>query len=1127
MERNVKKYTKGLLAVVLTLAMIVQALHGFGFVSKATEDVHADKVICPTTETVTVGDATTNGVTDSITFSTNGQYTTSGGVFDLFSAYSDVTSVLNVLGNANGTAFVLKFTDPIDVSNHNVMTVNAVVGAWSDNTNTMKVNMYGSGATDLATDKAVGSFETVGNFNKSVTFTLDLTEYADADGKVNNITFRLDTASTVTSWVAFGAFRLSYEAELDVHADTVICPTTETVTVGDATTNGVTDSITFSTNGQYTTSGGVFDLFSAYGDVTSVLNVLGNANGTAFVLKFAEPIDVSNHNIMTVNAVIGAWSDNTNTIKVNMYGSGATDLAADKAVGSFETVGNLNKSVTFTLDLTEYADADGKVNNITFRLDTASTVTSWVAFGAFRLSYEAPVDVHAATVICPTAETVTVGNASTNGVTDSSLSFSSAYEYNTSGGVFNLFSEYGDVTSIVNVLANYNDYAIVLNFTEPIAVANHNKMTINLIVGGWTEGTQTITTYVYGSGASDLAIDKAVGSFETAGNYNKSVTFDMDLTEYANADGLVENLTFRLDTESTAKSWIAFGAFRLSYEAPEVDPDEDDTEDPTPEEPTYEELTFSDWSNYVGVVEGSNIYSLEGHDEITSLDGVAISGTVNFNGSRWLRIGGTEAVKHGGLWLGNHSAGLWMTPQGIGGSGDFFPMMAVEWDEIKNTEITLRLTFDMAEDGSSWTIGVYINDVKKGSYDIEGLNPGLYIGIDSTITVDMGTEDDDTPGGTTTPTVPTEPDLTKTYTELTFSDWGIKDGEFISAYAYDLKNGATSLNGIAFNGKLNFNEASSWVRIGAPDGWAGLLIRAKANVLVIDSEVSGFNTLDYTIPYAEKNLFAEEFELRLTFDYDSDNNVILGVWIDGEFQQYIGYAGMASAMGTKLLIDTATVTIADVGETDTDEDTTPTEKATLPENLTEVTFSSFGIADGTYQYKEGLFATEGQYARPLSSSMFSGDIYIPDGSRVDIRYGGLTSRWFGLIFANTADGKFYMEGIADNKNVTDSYVFNPAKAGTEFIGTWFNLKLTTELIDSDDDGAKDDVKLGVWFNDVLYNNTYIELQDYAQYLGNNLGVYVRTAESSIMLKSDNTIYMGVDFTLFGFTRNWEKELGLK
>ena len=197
----------------------------------------------------------------------------------------------------------------------------------------------------------------------------------------------------------------------------------------------------------------------------------------------------------------------------------------------------------------------------------------------------------------------------------------------------------------------------------------------------------------------------------------------------------------------------------------------------------------------------------------------------------------------------------------------------------------------------------------------------------------------------------------------------------------------------------------------------------------------------------------------------------------------------------------------------------------LPKGFKEVTFKSFGIKNGTYKFNNNDLSTKGKYMLPLDKTIFSGDMYFCSNQMVDFRYGGLSNDWFGLIFNNTEDGRIYMQGIADNVVVTDTYIFNPTKAGTKLTDAWFNLKLSTEIVDSDGDGKKDDVKLGVWFNNVLYNNKYIELKDYAQYLGSRMSVFVRGDGGFVKLKSDSSVYTGVDFGLFGFTRNWDAELG--
>lgn len=57
------------------------------------------------------------------------------------------------------------------------------------------------------------------------------------------------------------------------------------------------------------------------------------------------------------------------------------------------------------------------------------------------------------------------------------------------------------------------------------------------------------------------------------------------------------------------------------------------------------------------------------------------------------------------------------------------------------------------------------------------------------------------------------------------------------------------------------------------------------------------------------------------------------------------------------------------------------------------------------------------------------------------------------------------------------YIFTPEIAKTQFKDTRILLQITTERVDSDNDGNYDDIKLGVWFNGTLYDNVYIYLVD--------------------------------------------------
>lgn len=89
------------------------------------------------------------------------------------------------------------------------------------------------------------------------------------------------------------------------------------------------------------------------------------------------------------------------------------------------------------------------------------------------------------------------------------------------------------------------------------------------------------------------------------------------------------------------------------------------------------------------------------------------------------------------------------------------------------------------------------------------------------------------------------------------------------------------------------------------------------------------------------------------------------------------------------------------------------------------------------------------------------------------------------------------------------------------------MVLTTEYVDSDKDGKKDDVKFGIWFNDVLYNQEYIYFPNLVPEMGSNFTICASqdNPKSYIFVQSDPKIKTVVDFSLYGFTKKWNKELG--
>ncbi len=284
------------------------------------------------------------------------------------------------------------------------------------------------------------------------------------------------------------------------------------------------------------------------------------------------------------------------------------------------------------------------------------------------------------------------------------------------------------------------------------------------------------------------------------------------------------------------------------------------------------EMKFSDWGKSEGKSWEQNVYSLRNTDEITSLDSVAISGTVNFSAASnaanaRINMGGTASVKHGGFWLRSDGSSLALSPQGIDGTKTEHVVLSGEqWAALKVSNFALRVTFDKNETTNIWTVGVYINNILTGSYDCGTANPGLYVGQNSSVTV------------------------TDISTEMTFGDWGISAPGLYDmptgSYCLADRNRITDLNGVAISGKVKFNTSNARFRIGGTTysmRHAGFLFFTEGNALKLVPQAIGTgNGVQNVVGSSEwASLIGTEISLRVAFDKNDDDEWIVAVYVNG------------------------------------------------------------------------------------------------------------------------------------------------------------------------------------------------------------------------------------------------------
>ena len=175
-----------------------------------------------------------------------------------------------------------------------------------------------------------------------------------------------------------------------------------------------------------------------------------------------------------------------------------------------------------------------------------------------------------------------------------------------------------------------------------------------------------------------------------------------------------------------------------------------------------------------------------------------------------------------------------------------------------------------------------------------------------------------------------------------------------------------------------------------------------------------------------------------------------------------------------------------------------------PADRKNITLMDAGILDVHDNAFGGKFDLD-----TLDGTLFSTRIkYGADGSRLhlgfgdpDLSFGGISFRLSGdnLVVSNE-----YAGSDKEGYGVLSSMPFTlvqlkpeTAGVGTSFKDTEFLLEASIDFVDHDGDGNKDDIKLGVFINEVLYNNMYFYIDDDANNLGTRINFNSGKAVSAL------------------------------
>lgn len=610
-----------------------------------------------------------------------------------------------------------------------------------------------------------------------------------------------------------------------------------------------------------------------------------------------------------------------------------------------------------------------------------------------------------------------------------------------------------------------------------------------------------------------------------------------------------------IDTAAKAKANLLIsansgsGAFTIQSEGAVP---EGPLEQKKPEELGYQRVTLGDFNIADGTYATRDVMTYGQYTRGTTLNNKYLDVDITL-GTNEVNAGGTVlnfAGSQEGGWYGIRVFKT-ATYLGLVSTVNVSAEKQYPYDELGITDHTapMNLKLGVKLSGEDVCVDMWVNDVRQkpmtfaGAAAHFGMYAGIYVLNEPSITV-------------STPSKGESGIVQKTPEQLGFTELGMNQGFKIPDGTYKCtENGkqelvegtfAKGLNGKYLNvnlqikgtysGTYTYKDAEGKEVVaeagegglryaGREDSWTGIKINVVDGNLVLQDVTTITDRMVITAEDAGVNFAKEKFNLKLgtsiaDINGDGAKDLELSVWVNDKYFGTYSYVNVKDEIG-----NTARIYLAKAGQQFVVE--TPGKTAVklkkLNKNFRQMTFANYKIKDGTYACKNGKYAfADGVYGLGMNETVFSGDILFSTAVGADFRFGGQVDGWHGLRFWNR-QGKLYMEDV---DGYTDTYTFVSAAAGVELEDNMFNLKLSTEYVDSDKDGKKDDVKLGVWFNDVLYQNQYIYLKDYKQYLGRYIGVFSAADTTYIQIKSVKGIKTGVDWSIFGLTDAWRKELKL-
>lgn len=347
------------------------------------------------------------------------------------------------------------------------------------------------------------------------------------------------------------------------------------------------------------------------------------------------------------------------------------------------------------------------------------------------------------------------------------------------------------------------------------------------------------------------------------------------------------------------------------------------------------------------------------------------------------------------------------------------------------------------------------------------------------------------------------------YEKLTFSDFGVDDGQILSASAYGTHFISNVLDGnldkVLFQGKYLFPSLDTVkqfgnIYLGKAKYYGLVLMQDSAGNFMLDviasstgkSVVENAEARNLTVNSGVELRNNPDLELAISCAYENVDETAqtadlkIGVWINGTLQK-AGYiyakavplSDLVRCFHTTDYNAATTVTVASVGETEEPEKPkdillSESEEAGY-ENLT---FGSFGIADGEILTQNSGHVVSKVLEGDLNEILFRGKYLFPTVEQ-SLKFGNIylgKANYYAIVLTQDSAGNILLDVISSttNKSVVENAAAKNLTANSDVpLRGNSDLEIAISVKYENTTSMATDLKIGVWINGILQKGGYI------------------------------------------------------